>query len=79
MATPHGTSMNDRDSFFSNALTFLVTFIGDDDEVVAPGAPSMPFIERVARFVVRAPDHGHAVVGAVAGVLADARLARDAG
>jgi hypothetical protein len=72
--------VDDRNSFFAHAVTFLVAFVGDgDDDEVVTGECTAPFIERVARFVADAPGCGSAVVDAVAAVLADARLARDAG
>jgi hypothetical protein len=72
--------MDDRNSFFAQAVRFLVAFVADDDDGgVGPVESTTSFIERVARFVVDAPRHGSAVVGAVAGVLADVRIARDAG
>jgi hypothetical protein len=73
--------VDDRNSFFAHAVTFLVAFVGDDDDgdEVVPTECMAPFIERIARFVADAPACRSAVVDAVAGVLADARLARDAG
>jgi hypothetical protein len=75
--------MDDRDSFFAHAVRFLVAFVGDDGETqegCGRGDASFGFVGRVARFVRRSPPcHGAAVVGAVADVLADARLAPDPG